>query len=121
MERKVFQMEQMNSDGDFSPVGGEFSPPKRQESTSMTPADLLATAVSNWLTAVLPRFTPDARKVWDNMLAGHCDVRVSVRLREGSLTIDAVDDVGGRYLELYREYVASLREPGTEPVRAAVQ
>jgi hypothetical protein len=114
MERKVFQMEQMNSDGDFSPVGGEFSPPKRQESTSMTPADLLATAV-------LPRFTPDARKVWDNMLAGHCDVRVSVRLREGSLTIDAVDDVGGRYLELYREYVASLREPGTEPVRAAVQ
>jgi hypothetical protein len=87
----------------------------------MTPADLLATAISNWLTAVLPKLTPDARRVWENMVEGRCDIRVCVRLREGSLTVDAVDDIGGRYLEIFREYVAPLREPGTEPVRAAVQ
>jgi hypothetical protein len=87
----------------------------------MTPTELLAIAASNWITAVLPKFSPDARKVWDNMLAGHCDIRICIRLREGSLCVDAVDDVGGRYLELYREYVAPLREPGTEPVKLAVQ
>ena len=60
-------------------------------------------------TAVLPSFTPEARKLWDAMMAGQCDVRIVVRLREGTVCIDAVDDAQGRYTELYREHVAPLR------------
>ena len=83
--------------------------------------DALTVAVADWLSIVVANFTPEARKAWDAMLAGHCDVRVCIRLCEGSLCVDAVDDVQGRYTELYREYVAPLREPGTAPVMATVQ
>jgi hypothetical protein len=75
----------------------------------MTKTDDLTNAVAAWLTAVLPRLGPDQYRAWEEILAGRCDVRVVVRLREGTICIDAVDDAKGRYTEIYREHVAPLR------------
>jgi hypothetical protein len=71
--------------------------------------DNLTTAVAAWLTATLPSLGPDQMRAWEAMLAGRCDVRVVVRLREGTIVIDAVDDAQGRYTEIYREHVHPLR------------
>jgi hypothetical protein len=75
----------------------------------MTKTDDLSHAVAAWLTAVVPLLGPDQFRAWEAIVAGRCDLRVVVRLREGTICIDAVDDAQGRYTEIYREHVAPLR------------
>jgi hypothetical protein len=53
-------------------------------------------------------------------MAGHLDARVLIRFREGSLVLEAVDDVQQRR-QLYREQVPPLRDFGTEPTTPKVQ
>jgi hypothetical protein len=73
----------------------------------MDATDTLTAAVAAWVTAVLPHLGPDQYKAWESMLAGQCDARVVVRLRQGTVCLDAVDDRA--YMELYRTHVAPLR------------
>jgi hypothetical protein len=83
----------------------------------MNPTDDLTSAASAWLTAVLPRLGADQLKACEEALGGRCDLRVVVRLRKGTVCldaivdaiVDAVGDARDRYIELYREDVAPLR------------
>jgi hypothetical protein len=75
----------------------------------MNATDNLTEAVAAWLARVVPALGQDKFRAWEAMLAGTCDIRVVVRLREGTICIDAVDDAQGRYTEIYREHVAPLR------------
>ena len=59
--------------------------------------------------AVQPRFGPDQYKAWEAVLAGRCDARVQVRLREGTITLAAIADAQGRYIKLYHEAIEPLR------------
>ena len=61
------------------------------------------------MTAVLPRLDLYQREVFDAMLEGRCDVAVEARLRQGTITLRAVDEAQGRYADLYCEDVAPLR------------
>ena len=78
----------------------------------MNETDTLTEAVAAWVTAVLPRLDPYQREVFDAMLEGRCDVAVEARLRQGTITLRAVDEAQGRYTDLHCEDVAPLR-PGT--------
>ena len=75
----------------------------------MNETDTLTEAVAAWVTAVLPRLDPYQREVFDAMLEGRRDVAVEARLRQGTITLRAVDEAQGRYTDLYCEDVAPLR------------
>jgi hypothetical protein len=80
----------------------------------MSARENLANAVADWCADALPRLGLEQQKAWEAMLAGQADVRVVVRLREGSICLDAIDDAHGRYVELHREWVAPLRVEGDQ-------
>lgn len=69
----------------------------------------LAAAVADWIQTILPNLDRKQYAVVDAMLAGKCDLRVVVRLREGSVVLEGVDDVKQKRLELYREHVPPFR------------
>ena len=81
-----------------------------------SPSPLRTGSLSFWPTSPPRHARPGTP--WSPATATSASSSACVR---ASLTVDAVDDVQGRYTEIYREYVASLREPGAAPVRATVQ
>jgi hypothetical protein len=82
--------------------------------------DDLTTAAARWLSHALTQLNAEQQKTWDAVMAGHLDARVLIRFREGSLVLEAVDDVQQRR-QLYREQVPPLRDFGTEPTTPKVQ
>jgi hypothetical protein len=81
----------------------------------MDETEKLCEATATWVSAVLPRLNQEQRQIFDAMLDGRCDVAVEVRLREGTLTLRAIDQAQGRFSLLYREDVAPLRPGFTAP------
>ena len=77
----------------------------------MDETNTLTEAVAAWVTAVLPRLDRYQRQIFDGVLEGRCEVAVEARLRNGAITLVAIDEAQGRTTALYREDVAPLR-PG---------
>jgi hypothetical protein len=64
---------------------------------------------------VLPRLNQEQFDIFQAMLDGRCDVAVEVRLREGTVSLKAIDEVQGRFSVLFIEHVAPLRPAGHPP------
>jgi hypothetical protein len=78
--------------------------------TEMTPTNHLEVAVCNYLNLNAPRLVAEHQPVWQAMLDGKAEIRVSVYLREGAVRIEALNkEEPRRCYELWREDVAPFR------------